>query len=219
MMVNILKYNEFLFEGNNVKKELLKLGYEKKELSEIQNKVITGELGSFLNSEGKSFTFGILNAIYLDSIELHRNYELRKGGVKALIRAIPMAFSPISVLASYIGMAFGGSRAVNKILKPILENPSRNYPDFLKKLISKSMSVVEGEIGGTDPIKNAFVVSDGLVDMLNQDVIYDFTIYLSGKMSKEDSDSIVPDYYIENELRKYLNNKFNLNPELSMKEN
>ena len=216
--MKIQNFEEFIVEGNHLKKELLKLGYHKKDLVEIQHKVITGELGQFLHSEGKELTFGILDAIYLDSIELHRNYELKVGGVKALIRAIPMALSPVSVLVSYIGMAFGGSRAANKILKPILEHPSRNYPDFLKRLISKSMSVIEGEIGGEDPIKLAFVVSDGLVDMLNHDVTYNFTIYLAEKMSKEDPNSVVPEYYIENELRKYLNDKFSLNQQLPMKQ-
>jgi hypothetical protein len=216
--MNISNFDNFLLEGNNLKKELLKLGYQKKDLVEIQHKVINGELGHFLHSEGKDLTFGILNAIYLDSIELHRNYELKRGGVKALIRAIPMALSPVSVLVSYIGMALGGSRAANKILKPALEHPSRNYPEFLKRLITKSMSVVEGEIGGEDPIKMAFVVSDGLVDMLNHDVTYNFTIYMAEKMSKEDPNSVVPDYYVENELRNYLNTKFSLNPQLPIKQ-
>jgi hypothetical protein len=216
--MRIQNFDNFLTEGNNLKKELLKMGYDKKELSQIQNFAINGELGKFLQSEGKDLTFGILNAIYLDSIELHRNYELKKGGIKALVRAIPMALSPVSVLVSYVGMAFGGTRAANKILKPILENPSRNYPEFLKKLISKSMSVVEGEISGDDPIKMAFVVSDGLVDMLNPNVVYNFTIHLSEKMSKENPNGVVPDYYVENELRSYLNDKFSLNPQLPMKQ-
>lgn len=210
-------FNDPIFEGNNLKKALLDLGYDKSELANIHNIAIKGELGQFLHNEGKDLTFGILHAIYLDSIDLHKGYELRKGSVKALIRAIPMALSPISILASYVGMAFGGTRAVNKLIKPILEDPSKNYPEFLKKLISKSMSVVEGEIGGDDPIKMAFVVSDGLVDMLSTEVVFNFTIYLSDKMSKEDSKSIVPDFYIENELREYLNTKFNLNPKLPMK--
>lgn len=219
-MKEIKRYTDFsdsILEGSNLKKELFKLGYNKHNLIDIFSRVQRGELGHFLHSEGKALTFGILNAIYKDAIELHRSHEIKKGSIKALVRLIPMALSPISLLVSYIGMAFGSSRAANKILKPILDDPGSSYPEFLKRLVSMSMKVVEGEISGDDPIKTAFVVSDGLVDMLKDEIVVEFTIFLSDKMSQENPDTIVPEYYIENEFRTYLNQAFKLNPELPLK--
>ena len=217
--MELKRYDDFIInEGSNLKHELFKIGYNKNQLIEIFSRVNRGELGNFLHSEGKDLTFGILNAIYKDAIELHRNHEIKKGTIKALVRIIPIAFSPISMLVSYVGMAFGSSRAANKILKPILEDPGNSYPEFLKKLVSTSMKVVEGEVAGDDPIKMAFVVSDGLVDMLRGETIMEFTLFLTDKMSKEVPEHVVPDFYIENELRTYLNQKFKLNPELPLKE-
>lgn len=206
-----------LNESSFLKKELMRTGYSVDQLSQISDKVTRGEVGEFLISEGRSLTFGILHAIYQDTLELHRNYEFKRGSVKALVRMIPMAFSPISMLASYIGMALGSTRAVNKIIKPILEDPGKTYPDFLKKIISKSMDVFEGEISGDDPIKMAFVVCDGLVDMLSEKVIMEFVVHQSEEMAKESPDDVVPDFYIENELRSYLNDKFKLNPPLGQR--
>lgn len=211
----IYKYGEF--NESNINDEFLKLGYDKSQLDSLNKIVSDGELGNFLNSENKHLTFGLLNAIYLDCLKLHRGYELKKGAAKALVRAIPIVASPVSALVSFLGEVFGSSRAVGKILKPILNDPGKSYPDFLKKLVSTSIKIVEGEIAGDDPIKKAFVVSDGLIDMLDKKVLLSFTMYLSDKMTKEDNAKIVPDYYIENELRKYLNDRFLLNPPMVLK--
>lgn len=215
--MNIKRFNDSILESSNLESELLRVGYDNSELSELKNQASKGELGNFLIGNGKNITFGILNAIYKDCIDLQRKHEIKKGSIRALVRAIPIALSPLSLIVSYIGILFGSTRAVNKIIKPILADPGKSYPDFLKKIISTSMKIVEGEIDGEDPIKLAFVVSDGLVGMLSNDVILDFTIYQSDKMSKEDPDGVVPDYYIENELREYLNLRFYLNPELTKK--
>lgn len=61
------------------------------------------------------------------------------------------------------------------------------------------------------------MISDDIIKMLNENTVYNFSLYLSDKMSKEDNDKEVPDYYIETELRKYLNVTYKLNPPLSTK--
>lgn len=212
----VKKYYEFTNESF-LGDELLKLGYKKNDLDYLSKKSYKGELRDFLESDGKEFTFGILNAIYKDAIKVHKQYEIKKGSVKAVIRLIPIVFSPLSILLAYVGMAFGYTRAVNKIVQPVLQDPGRTYSDFLRKIINKSMKLAEGEISGKDPLSRAFVVSDGLVDMLKDSIVYEFSYYLSNKMMLEDTNSKVPDFYIENELRKYINIEFKLNPSLLIK--
>jgi hypothetical protein len=216
----IYKYKQFTesFGKSNVDKELLEIGYNKEDLPELNKLVVSGELGKFLNSEDKNFTFGMLSAIYLDCIKLHKKHELKRGLAKAIVRAVPMLFSPISAVVSIVGQLFGGSRAIGKIVKPIIDDPGKSYPEFLKKFIRTSIKIAEGELSIDCILKPmAFVVSDKLVDMVDHKVLLKFTIYLSEKMSKEDKDKVVPDFYIENELRKYLNDNFSLDPPLKLK--
>jgi hypothetical protein len=217
--MKLLRYDDMMIsENKNLERELLKIGYTENQLEELFHKASKRKLGHFLHSKGKNLTFGLLKAIYDDSIEMHRSHEFKRGSIKALVRAIPIALGPISALVSYIGMALGSTRAVNKILKPIIEDPSNSYPDFLKKLVSTSMDIAEGETSDdNDPIKLAFVVSDGIVDMLKESTILEFTVYLAEKMGKEPENKQVPNYYIENELRRYVNGKFKLNPPFKMK--
>lgn len=217
--MRLLRYDDIMItENKNLERELLKIGYTQDQLEDLFQKASKRKLGHYLHTKGKNLTFGILKAIYDDSIEMHHSHEIRRGSIKALVRAIPIALGPISAFISYIGMALGSTRAVNKILKPILEDPSNSYPDFLKKLVSKSMDLAEGETSDEDdPIHLAFVVSDGLVDMLKDDIVVDFTVYLADKMGNQPENRVVPNYYIENELRKYLNQKFELDPPFRMK--
>lgn len=210
-------YKTFITERKNLDNELRNIGYSDDEIKELNNLSTKGELGKYLNSEGKDFTFGILKAIYLDSLEYKKLDDIKSGTYKMLVRLTPMALAPFSTLISYIGMILGSTRAVNKILEPIIKDPGNSYPEFLKKFIKKCVDLSEGELNNSDKLKIAFVVSDGLVDMLKEDIIYQFSYYLSEKMSIEDPNTVVPDYYIENELRGYLNNTFLLEPKLEMK--
>ena len=216
---NFNKINNFdVINESKLEDELKNQGYSVNEIPELMDFARKGELGKTLSENGKNLTFGLLHAIYKDCIKAKRTFDLKSGSVKMMVRITPIILGPISTIMWIIGTALGATRAVNKILNPILTEPGYDYPEFLKKLISSAVSVAEGEINGDDPIKRAFVVSDGLVDMLDGKVVSDFTHFLCEKMSKEESDQIVPDYYIENELRDYLNKTFKLEPGLDKKD-
>jgi len=46
----------------------------------------------------------------------------------------------------------------------------------------------------------------------------EFTTFISEKVSQEDENTIVPDHYIENELKTYLNNNFDVSPKIPLRE-
>jgi hypothetical protein len=75
----------------------------------------------------------------------------------------------------------------------------------------------EGEVPLKDRFSRAFVVSDRLIDALKPEVVNSFTTFISNKMENEDDNKLVPDHYIENELKTYLNNNFDINPEIPLK--
>lgn len=209
--------NSYIINEGKLEDELKNQGYSINEIPDLMDFARKGELGKTLSENGKNLTFGLLDAIYMDCIKAKRISNLKSGSVKMIVRIAPIIFGPISTIIWVIGTALGATRAVNKIINPILNEPGQNYPEFLKKLISSAVLVAEGDIPGDDPIKRAFVVSDGLVDMLDEKVINDFTHFLCEKMSKENPNDVVPDYYIENELREYLNRVFKLDPGLDKK--
>ena len=85
-------------------------------------------------------------------------------------------------------------------------------------MIDHYMVIPEGEVKLKDRFTRAFVVSDRLVEAIKPQVLESFSKYLSDKMSLEDEDKEVPDNYIENELKSYLNKEFSINPEIPLKE-
>lgn len=143
--------------------------------------------------------------------------DLKVGVVKALHRIIPIALAPFFPIAAIIGMIFGSTRAFNKILAPILQDSSETYEGFLKQLIDRSMKVAEGEIPVKDRFTRAFVVSDKLVSAIRPEILQNFSNTLSNKMSLEDPGKEVPENYIENELKDYLNRNFQVNPPIPLK--
>ena len=102
-------------------------------------------------------------------------------------------------------------------MAPILKNASGTYEGFLFDLVNTSMKLAEGEIDVEDKFTTAFAVSDKLVNALKPEVLKDFSQYLAEKMSNESPDKEVPLHYIENELKKYLNQKYSINPPLPLK--
>ena len=128
-----------------------------------------------------------------------------------------MALAPFLPIVAILGMILGSTRAFNKILAPILQDPSNTYDGFLKQLIDGSMKVAEGEIPVKDRFTRAFVVSDKLVNAIRPEVLEEFSKELSEKMSLENPDNIVPVHFIENELKKFLNVKFDINPAITLK--
>lgn len=219
----IKKYNSFIllekFDDHMIS-YLKKKGIDNKdEIDKYLYNAHLGNLAKHLEKNGKKFTFGMLNSLFLDAIDAKRKTNLRSGVIKAAHRLIPMALAPFFPLLAIIGYILGTSRAFNKIIAPILADPGKDYPEFLNKLVSSTMKIAEGEmIPLKDRFSRAFVVSDGIVDIVKPEIIQDFCMYLSNKMSKIDDDLEVPENFIENELKMYLSRKFEIDPEIPLKE-
>lgn len=219
----IKNYNDFLILekfDDNIIAELKRLGVtDKEEINKHLYHAHRGSLAKYLQENGKALTFGMLHALFKDAQQAKKRTDLKVGVIKAVHRIIPMALAPFFPILAIIGYIFGTSRAFNKVIAPILADPGTNYPEFLGKLITSTMKIAEGEIVSVkDRFSRAFVVSDGLVNALKEEVLRDFASYLADKMSKEDSNTEVPDNYIENELKSYLNKRFDVEPEIPLKE-
>jgi hypothetical protein len=215
----IKKYDEFLIQekyDKNIKAELKRLGVTKKDIKTHLYHAHRGNLGKYLNENGTVFTFGMLNALFKDAQTAKKRSALKVGVVKMIHRVTPMALSPFFPIIAIAGFLFGSTRAFNKIMKPILEDPGNNYNTFLNKVIKSSMKIAEGEINTKDRFTRAFVVSDRLVQAIRPDVLHQFSIELSDRMSKMDPSMEVPEHYIENELKMYLNDKFEVSPKIPL---
>lgn len=219
--MNIKKYNQFLILekfDSNIKRELIKLGVDdESDLNRLVSLSKKGNLGEYLNTKGDKFTFGLLNAIFLDAIDAKKKTDLKVGAIKMIHRLVPIALAPFFPILAVIGMLLGTSRAFNKVIAPILADPGHDYPSFLKKLIDNTMKIAEGEVHMKDRFSRAFVVSDKLVLAIRPEIVHKFSIHLSHIMSSIDPNTEVPNHYIENELRKYLNDNFEIKPEIPLK--
>jgi len=220
-MGKIKKYEHFLILekfDDNIKSELKRLGVtDEDEIKTHIKHAHRGNLAKYLSDNGKGMTFGILRSLFLDAQEAKKRTDLKVGVVKAIHRIIPITLAPFFPILAILGYVLGTSRAFNKVIAPILSDPLRDYPDFLEKLIKGSMKIAEGEIPTKDRFTRSFVVSDGIVDFIKEDVLREFAIYLSDKMSKEDSNKEVPEHYVENELKEYLNVNFDIDPLIPLK--
>ena len=179
-----------------------------------------GKLSEYLKNNNEKFTFGILKSIFEDAIEYKKNRELKKGAYKFLHRAVPMALSFFFFPAWLIGQILGASRAFNKIIVPLLNKPEHKYNDFLMKFIKGTIALSEGEIKyimENDWFYNIFAIKDGTLNMIRKEYIIEFATDLSYHMAKEPDDKEVPENYIENHLKTWLNDKFKINPKMSLK--
>jgi hypothetical protein len=221
-MKRLKKYDDFLIlekYDDNLKAELKRLGItDESDVEKYLWYAHRGNLSNYLRSEGKELTFGMLKAMFDDAQVAKKRTDLKVGIIKALHRIIPMALAPFFPIAAVFGVIFGSTRAFNKILGPILNDPTDSYESFLKALIKQGMQVAEGEIPVKDRFTRAFVVSDNLVAAIRPDVLQQFASDLSKKMSEENPDKVVPNDYIENELKRYLNEKFDVNPPIMTKD-
>jgi hypothetical protein len=220
-MKRLNKYEQFLILekfDDNFKAELQRLGItDEDEINRHLYFAHRGHLADYLKSEGKEIKFGMLRALFLDAQTAKKRTDLKVGIVKALHRVIPMALAPFYPIAAVLGIILGSTRAFNKILAPILQDSSSTYEGFLRQLIDGSMKVAEGEIPVKDRFTRAFVVSDKLVAAIRPEVLQKFSNYLSTKMSQENPDTIVPEHYVENELKQFLNQNFDVNPPIPIK--
>jgi hypothetical protein len=165
----------------------------------------------FCKAQGK-ITFGQLKAL-VDSATKRRIFKhVGEGGVKATIRLLPW-FVPQLFIAGAIA---GAVRAANKILAPSLVETD-NYKTFWGKAILKSFKIAEGEINLSDPLTKIFFISDGLMTMLDDRYKVKFAKHIANVASEKPDDEEVPEYFVENELRKWVNDKFLLNPPIPPK--
>lgn len=223
-MKNIKSYNNFLILekfDDNIKLELKRLGVtDKEEINNYLYHAHRGNLAKHLQEKGKKFTFGMLHSLFLDAQEAKKSTDLKTGIFKAAHRVIPMISAPFFPILAIVGYVLGTSRAFNKVIAPILTDPGSDYPSFLNKLVTSTMKIAEGEIILLkDRFSRAFVVSDNLVDAIKEDVLRDFASYLSTKMSRKNPDEEVLEHYIENQLKRYLNVRFDVEPEIPLREN
>jgi hypothetical protein len=219
----VKNYNDFLILekfDDNIIAELKRLGVtDKDEINRHLYHAHRGSLAKYLQDNGKSLTFGMLHALFKDAQQAKKRTDIKVGVIKAVHRIIPMALAPFFPILAIVGYILGTSRAFNKVIAPILADPGNNYPEFLGKLITSSMKIAEGEIVPVkDRFTRAFVVSDGIVNAVKEEVLREFASYLANKMSQEDQNDEVPEHYIENELKSYLNKRYDIEPGIPLKE-
>lgn len=165
----------------------------------------------FCKAQGK-ITFGQLKAIVESATKKRIFKHVGEGGVKATIRLLPW-FVPQLFIAGAIA---GAVRAANKILAPSLVE-TENYKTFWGKAILKSFKIAEGEINLSDPLSKIFFISDGLMTMLDERYKVKFAKHIANIASEKPDNEEVPEYFVENELRKWVNDKFLLDPPLPPK--
>jgi hypothetical protein len=221
-MKKLKNYDSFLILekfDDNIIAELRRLGVtDEDEINKHLYHAHRGNLAKYLVENGKQFTFGMLNALFHDARDAKRRTDIKLGVIKAIHRIIPMALAPFFPVIAIAGYILGSSRAFNKVIAPILAEPGNDYPSFLKKVIDASMRVAEGDFTDEkDRFTRSFVVSDRLVEAIKPEVLQKFSLFLSSKMSLENPDSAVPDNYIENELKSYLNEHFGIDPQIPLK--
>jgi hypothetical protein len=165
----------------------------------------------FCKSQGP-ITFGQLKAIVEAAMSKRVRLHIGEGGYKAFLRLLPWFFPQVAV-AGFIGASI---RAANKILKPALTETT-NYKTWWGKTILRLFDVAEGELNPSDPFSKIFFVSDGLMRMLDEENKVKFARYISQLASEQPNDEPVPEYFVENELRNWVNQRFLLDPPLEPK--
>jgi hypothetical protein len=165
----------------------------------------------FCNAQGE-ITFGQLRALVESTTRKRLFQHVGEGGFKATIRMLPW-FIPQLIIAGAIGSA---ARAINKIIRPTLEETT-NYKTWWGKSVMKAFDLIEGELGISDPLSKIFFISDGLMTMMDNKYKVKFARYIANIASDQPDDKVVPEYFVENELRKWVNDKFLLDPPLPPK--
>lgn len=200
----------------NITKELIGMGITDPEELKTRIRIAKrGYLAEYLRERGSKFTYGILHAIFMDAIEAKKSTDIKIGMYKMFHRIVPIAMAPFFPILAIIGYILGTTRAINKIWKPLISDSDPN--GFLKRMIDTTMRISEGEFEVKDRFTRAFIISDDLVSAIKPEILQEFSIYLSNKMSLLDRLSEVPEHFVENEFKSYLNNRFKVNPKLPLK--
>ena len=189
--------------------QLDRLGNNIKPSNSVVNNICAVE--KFCSAQGK-ITFGQLRSL-VESGKKERLFKhIGEGGFKAAIRLVPW-FLPQVAIAGFIGSAI---RALNKILKPALTE-TESYKTWWGKAVLQAFKLSEGELNLNDPFSRIFFISDGLMTMMDEKYKISFAQYISNIASEIGDDVEVPELFVENELRKWVNKKFLLDPPLPPK--
>ncbi|MEY4573362.1 MAG: hypothetical protein RLZ10_2646 [Bacteroidota bacterium] len=169
------------------------------------------EKEKFCKKQGP-ITFGQLRTIIETAQNKNLAIDIGEGFYKAILRLLPWFFPQIAI-AGFIGSSI---RAFNKIIRPTLED-TRGYKSWWGQTLIRIMDTAEGDIPHGDPISKIFFISDGLLHMMDRKFKLKFARYMAEMASSKPDDEPVPEYFVENELRKWVNQKFLLDPPLPEK--
>ena len=75
----------------------------------------------------------------------------------------------------------------------------------------------EGELNLSDPLSRVFFISDGLMTLMDNKYKVKFARHIAELASTMSDDKEVPEFFVENELRNWINDKFLLDPPLKQK--
>ena len=179
----------------------------------VSSKVVKSicDAKKFCNAQGP-ITFGQLRSIVDGAKNKRLAKHVGEGGFKAFIRLMPWFIPQIAVA----GMFTSAVRALNKLLGPTLKETS-SYKSWWAKAIMKVFSFAEGDINPVDPFSQIFFISDGLMNLMNNENKLKFAYHISEIASNEPDDKPVPEFFVENELRSWINQRFLLDPPLQPK--
>lgn len=196
-------------------KELIRqiLKEETEKIVEPSDRVVRSicDAKQFCSAQGP-ITFGQLKSIVENAMGKRIALHVGEGGYKATLRLLPW-FLPQLALAGFLGATL---RAMNKIFKPILTETT-NYKTWWGRTILNIFDLVEGELNPRDPFSKIFFISDGLMNMLDEENKVKFARYIAEVASEMPDEEPVPEFFVENELRKWVNQRFLLDPPLSLK--
>jgi hypothetical protein len=163
------------------------------------------------DEQGK-ITFGQLEGLIKTAQRKKMGLSVGEGVYKSFIRLLPW-FVPQIAIGAFLG---SGMRGINKVIKPSLEG-TKGYKTWWGKMVLGVMNLAEGDLPINDPFSKIFFISDGLLEMLGDKYKFKFARYVSEIAASKPSTEVVPEYFVENELRDYLNQKFLLDPPLGPK--
>ena len=166
----------------------------------------------FCKAQGK-ITFGQLKALVESAKAKKLMTDVGEGGYKATLRLLPWFLPQLA----FAGFTASIVRAFNKIIRPTLEDTT-GYKTWWGKTILRLFNMIEGELNITDPLTKIFFISDGLLTMLDDKEKIKFARHIANIAGEKADNEEVPEFFVENELRNWLNEKFLLDPPLQPKE-
>ena len=183
--------------------------------AEVTNNIC--KVKGFCTAQGP-ITFGQLRELVEAATSKRIKADMGRGVFKTLWRVIPF-FIP-QVLLAAVGITV--TRAINKIITPALTD-TRGYKSWWGKAVLKAMDIAEGDYIpdrtlGDDPLSKIFFISDGLLQMIRDKYKLKFARYVAEVAASEPDNKPVPEWFVENLLRDYLNQKFLLDPPLPIKQ-